>query len=1160
MYKKTNDINEGNKTITIKNKGSESKSFDITYEYSKPKTGVLDAQTNQVAITTSSQAVTVAGGASADLTATIRIPSTAKTGRYEGYVNIVNHDNPSETYRLPFAVRVVDKGIGNSIMANPAISQVLWKPAHPFMPVPGLAYLQYRLNSPMKSVRIFIYDKDGQMLGTTTPREEATNAATKLLDRDIFAGFDTGDYYQYVGDPNEVKSLPSTTPHGKLTDGQYYAQIRAVDLDGTTKYLSPLQLFVIDNTLPKLKFKDHAPGKVYELKDSDFTTEMMNGNPYNAFWVHTNVYDEGTSKLAPLGMTQSSNILWYYYNQKFFPDGDFPIDDKGNAKFGIEKQDIEKGPATMILFPMDKAGNAHLLNEFYHYAFIKEGSPYVVPTYDKQRVSLNDTLTMTLDLNNVEKLMSGSYDASFYKDYLQFADVKVNKKFQEYADAHGITVKVDDPVINPNPVMNSQDIVKVGAHLTGDEGFSGDIPFLDVTFKVKNDEWNVLWNTINADVNTTTFSYTKQGETKASEIPAFNQVNSFRIIPKHSYVTSFARLQGVTAPLADNGISKFVTSAYAQSADGKKYPGTVADDNFIDIHGIPLSTEPYDIVFEAPGFLKSIQKVQLGTKTSWGEDIGELKFVAGTQLPALAGDVNGDGIIDVLDAKQVFDKMGQGNTENYLIEDFNKDGIVDKKDMQSVASNIYKKNPDVTAKPKEVIKVDGKDMYATNYFNLTKTYSNVNTFKVASKTSQSVTLNWLAVDPVPVWGGLRIQQQSSVDGITWPDDFTWTNAELASPITGESTSAVVKGLKDNTFYRFRLIVTGGLNGTLNGGKSNVVQLTTAFMTPTVDTVDDNDTTITGKADPGVTIEVYNQNLMVAAGQTDTDGNYSIDIKSQKAGTVLDVIASDDLGRQKEVSVTVLDRTAPIVPTINAIDDNDKSISGITEANATVVVKNNNNSIATGKANEEGKFNIVINSQKAGSVLTVIATDAAGNTSETASITVLDRTAPNAPKVNPIDDNDSKISGLTEANAKIVVKSNNKVIVTGTADSTGKFSITITKQKAGTSLSVTATDKAGNQSTATTIKVLDKTAPNAPKISSLTIKNRNQVSIKGTAEAYSTLYVKVGSKVVTKITVSTGGTFTVNLTKLAKGNNTITLYAIDRASNKSVEVKRTVTIK
>ncbi|XRG79203.1 S8 family serine peptidase [Rossellomorea sp. GAMAL-10_SWC] len=1001
MYKKATDSNTGVKNFTIKNKGTQSKQFDISYEYSKAKTGVLDAVTNNVVITTSTQSVTVDAGASSNLTATISIPSSAQNGRYEGYVNVVNHDNPVEKYRLPFAVRVVDRGIGSNKVLNPASSQVSWIPAHPFMSIPGLTYFQYRLNSPMQSVRLFIYDKDGRPLGTTTIKEELSNAATKTLDQNINASVPNQDIIPWVGDPKDEK-VDANVPHVKLTEGQYYVKLRATDIDGTTKYETPLQMFTIDNTLPKLTFKDHAPG-VYELKDSDFTTETMNGEAYNGYWVHTNVYDEGTSKLAPLGISQSANTLWYYYNQKVFPDGDFPLDPNGDTKFAIEKQDIEKGPATMVLFPMDAAGNAHLLNEFYNYAFIKEGSPYMVPTYDKKRITLNDTITMTLDLNNVEKLMSGSYDARFYSAYLQFVDVKVNKKFQEYADAHGITVKVDDPVIakNPDGLIN-QDEVKVGAHLNGAEGFSGDSPFLDVTFKVKNDEYDILYNNINPEVNTTTFSYTKQGETKPTEIPAFNQINSFQMIQKHSFVTSYVKLEGVgiSSDVAQKGLSKFVTSAYAQGSDGKKYLGTISEKsefdnpNYIDIHGIPLSNDPYDIVFEAPGYLKSIQKVKLGRKTSWGEDVGELKFVAGSQPAAKAGDVNGDGIIDVLDVKKVYDKLGKQDSVNYQIEDFNKDGIVDKKDMQSVANNIYLKNPEVSAKPKEVINVDGKDMYATDFFNLAKVYSNVNTFKVTSKNTTSATLNWLAVDPagVSVSGGLKIQQQSSNDGITWPT--TWTDAKLDTPITVSSSSAKVTGLSDSTNYRFRLVVVGGLNGTLNGGYSNVIQMTTLLLTPTIDVIDDNDTAITGKANANVNIVVKNNNTVIGSGKTDASGNYTIQIKPQKADSILTVSANDATGNQSETaSIVVLDRTAPDAPIINTVTKKDQKITGRTEANATVAIKFNN-VVTEVQADQNGNFSLDIPHKNYGDyiglVISVTAKDAAGNVSAATETVILNK--------------------------------------------------------------------------------------------------------------------------------------------------------------------------
>lgn len=998
VYKKTNAANTGTKNVKIKNKGTQSKQFDISYEYSKAKTGVLDAVANNVTITTTAQSVTVAAGASSDVTATISVPSNAASGRYEGYVNLVNHDNPQEKYRVPFAVRVVDKGIGSSSVPKAAVSQVSWIPAHPFMAPPNLAALQYRLNSPMKSVRLFIYDKDGRPLGTTTPKEETTNAATKLLDQSINAFVVTNDYLPWAGDPNDEK-IDVNAPHGKLTEGQYFVKLRAIDEDGVTKYETPMHLFVIDNKLPELTFKDHAPG-VYELNDSDFKTETMNGEAFNAFWVHTKLFDEGTSQLASTGITQSANTLWYYYNQKVLPDGDFPLDHDGNAKFGIEKKDIENGPATVILFPMDSASNAHLLNEFYPYAFIKEGSPYVVPRYDKEKVYKNDTLTMTLDLNNVEKLMSGSYDASFYSDYLQFVDVKVNEKFKDYADAHGLTVTVDDAVIKPEPNNpNHQKIVKVGAHISGNEGFSGDIPFLDVTFKLYNDEYNIIYSNINPDLNSTTFSYTKLGETEATEIPAFNQIDSFKIIQKHSYLTSYVRLQGVSSAVSTIGLKRFVTSAYAQGSDGKKYFGTISEKsendnpNYIDIHAIPVSKDPYNIVFEAPGFLKSIQKVTIGDKTSWGEDIGVIKFVGGAQPTAKAGDVNGDGVIDVLDAKLVWEKFGQQDNVNYFVEDFNKDGIVDKKDMQALANNIYLSNPDATVIPKEVVKVDGKDMYATNFFNLAKVYSNVNTFKVDSKNASSATLNWLAVDPAGV-NGVKIQQQSSKDGITWPNNFTWTDAKLETPITVSSTSAKVTELSDSTYYRFRLVVTGGLNGTLNGGYSNVIQMTTLLLTPIIDVIDDNDTTITGKANANVNIVVKNNGNLVGSGKTDENGNYTIQIKPQIADSVLTVSATNESGNQSEpASIIVLDRTAPNAPVVNKVTKKDQTITGKTEANATVMIKIKNE-VSEVQADKNGYFSLEIPHRDygefTGTVITVNAKDSAGNESDVTEIVVLNK--------------------------------------------------------------------------------------------------------------------------------------------------------------------------
>ena len=800
IYRKENDTNEDSRKIVIKNKATQQKQFDISYEYSKAKNGVLDAVSNKVEMTTSAQSITVDAGQSADLTASIGVPGTAEKGRYEGYVNIVNKANPQESYRVPFAVRVVDKGIEAVELENPVISTVRWNPAHPFMKPPGQIAMRFKFNSPIKTIFMIYYDKDGNPLGSTRPTPEDASYVTT---DEYWVTTPSATYYPFIGDPKEEKT-DRFAPRKTLPEGQYTLKFRAVDADGNI-YEKDNKI-TVDNTLPKLTFKDKAPGKVYELKDSDFTEETLNGQSYNAFWVHANLYDEGT---AQAGMTQSSNTLWYYFNQKFFPNGTFPVEANGDVKFGVEKSDIENGPATMILFPMDTAGNAHLLNEFYPYAFVKEGTPYVVPTYDKQKVYKGDSLTMTLTLNNVEKLMSGSYDVGFYKNY-EFQNVKVNPEFQKYAQERGLNVTVDQPVVKPHPKLEfSKNTVNVGAQISGDgfQGFSGDTPFLDVTFKLVDDYFDIIWDAMDGEVNTKKFSYMQYGESTPKEITSFTQINSYKVIMTHSFITSYARIEAFNGNWAKD-LSTIGAKAYAQDSNGVKYPGTIEKNGTVKVNDIPLSKDPYNIVVDAPGHLKSIQKVTLGTKTTWGEDVGEIRLIAGSQPAAVAGDVNGDGVIDVLDVKKLANKIGMQDQDEFKVEDLNQDGIINETDMKFLVKNLYKSNPDATVKPKE--QVAGK--YSTHYFNELGIASTINTLKNTTKSKNTAALSWIAaVNATDV----KIEQ-SSDNGVTW------STATTAQPVTVASKNAVVTGLLENTSYQFRVKVVGGLNA----GISNVVKVIT----------------------------------------------------------------------------------------------------------------------------------------------------------------------------------------------------------------------------------------------------------------------------------------------------------------------------------------------
>ncbi|MED3687115.1 Ig-like domain-containing protein, partial [Bacillus thuringiensis] len=95
----------------------------------------------------------------------------------------------------------------------------------------------------------------------------------------------------------------------------------------------------------------------------------------------------------------------------------------------------------------------------------------------------------------------------------------------------------------------------------------------------------------------------------------------------------------------------------------------------------------------------------------------------------------------------------------------------------------------------------------------------------------------------------------------------------------------------------------------------------------------------------------------------------------------------------------------------------------------------------------------------GTVFEIGARDAAGNESARTQQTVKE-TVPSAPKVSEVKETDEKVTGTTKPGATVTVKVGTEELGKGTADKTGKFSVVIPKQAAGTKLSVTASNSAG----------------------------------------------------------------------------------------------------
>jgi len=163
-------------------------------------------------------------------------------------------------------------------------------------------------------------------------------------------------------------------------------------------------------------------------------------------------------------------------------------------------------------------------------------------------------------------------------------------------------------------------------------------------------------------------------------------------------------------------------------------------------------------------------------------------------------------------------------------------------------------------------------------------------------------------------------------------------------------------------------------------------------------------------------------------------------------------------------------TTPNPPKFDSLDNNDKTIRGRAESGDAVTLKTGSKTLGTAIVNSSGKFSLTIKPLIAGTVVEGTVEDEFGNTSKVAKVTVKDVIPPFAPKVNAVSSKSKTVTGKTEARAIVTVKVGTKKLWTATADKKGAFTVKITAQKAKTMLSVTATDKAGNTSKTTKVKV------------------------------------------------------------------------------------------
>ncbi|MWW57521.1 Ig-like domain-containing protein [Pseudomonas aeruginosa] len=340
------------------------------------------------------------------------------------------------------------------------------------------------------------------------------------------------------------------------------------------------------------------------------------------------------------------------------------------------------------------------------------------------------------------------------------------------------------------------------------------------------------------------------------------------------------------------------------------------------------------------------------------------------------------------------------------------------------------------------------------------------------------------------------------------------------------------------------------SGNTSAGSSVTVD-SVAPATPVINP--SNGTTLSGTAEPGSSVTLTDGNgNPIGQVTADGSGNWSFTPSTPLAdGTVVNATATDPAGNTSGQGSTTVDGVAPTTPTVNL--SNGSSLSGTAEPGSTVILTDGNgNPIAEVTADGSGNWTYTPSTPIAnGTVVNVVAQDAAGNSSPGASVTV-DSQAPAAPVVNP--SNGTTLSGTAEPGATVTLTDGNgNPIGQVTADGSGNWSFTPgTPLANGTVIVATATDPTGNTGpqAATTV---DSVAPAAP-----VVNPSNGTTISGTAEAGAKVILTDGSGNPIGETTADGSgnwTFTPG-TPLANGT-VVNAVAQDPAGNTGPQGSTTV---
>lgn len=207
--------------------------------------------------------------------------------------------------------------------------------------------------------------------------------------------------------------------------------------------------------------------------------------------------------------------------------------------------------------------------------------------------------------------------------------------------------------------------------------------------------------------------------------------------------------------------------------------------------------------------------------------------------------------------------------------------------------------------------------------------------------------------------------------------------------------------------------------------------------PTVDPLDDDDLSITGAAGAGNVVLAGIGEELIGIAEVEEDGRFDIELAEPlEAGTVVELYQLSEDGQYSDtVSVTVQKAGDAVVqkPTVNAITDKDRAVTGKGLPGHTVIGYSGNEEIGKAEVGKDGTFSIGLeNPFSAGTVLEFRQADEDGKLSEPVQVTV--------GKAESGTASDSKGNSETESGSKGTNGSSSGQKLPKTATATGAMGL------------------------------------------------------------------------------------------------------------------------